>query len=262
MESTIDRTFDLQSAADELGVHYQTAYRWVRTGVLPAQLVGAGYVVDGADIAALAEARRAPRQPPRPTPLRRDRAAARVYDWLVVGDELAVVRLVRKLVGEGASITDVVQDVLAPPLRRIGQAWHDGEIPIWAEHRASSIVERLLGELAPNPRGRRRGAAVVFAIAGERHSLPTTMAAIALRDDNWHVHHLGADTPSATLRDFCRRHDVSLAVISVANSELTVDAEATADELREAGVPTIVGGPGRSLTDLVEAARAIGSGST
>ena len=29
----------------------------------------------------------------------------------------------------------------------------------------------------------------------DRHSLPTTMAAVALRADHWHVHHLGADLP-------------------------------------------------------------------
>jgi excisionase family DNA binding protein len=31
---------DLESAAAVLGVHYQTAYRWVRTGVLPVAKVG------------------------------------------------------------------------------------------------------------------------------------------------------------------------------------------------------------------------------
>jgi hypothetical protein len=31
----------------------------------------------------------------------------------------------------------------------------------------------------------------VSAVSGDRHSLPTTMAAVALRVANWQVHHLG-----------------------------------------------------------------------
>ena len=33
-------TFTLQEAADELGVHYMTAYRYVRLGLLDAAKVG------------------------------------------------------------------------------------------------------------------------------------------------------------------------------------------------------------------------------
>ena len=52
---------DLQQAAAELGVHYQTAYRWVRTGKLPADLVGGRYLVDRSDIAAVSADELAPR---------------------------------------------------------------------------------------------------------------------------------------------------------------------------------------------------------
>jgi excisionase family DNA binding protein len=34
---------DLQTAAARLGVHYQTAYRWVRDGSLPAMKRGTTY---------------------------------------------------------------------------------------------------------------------------------------------------------------------------------------------------------------------------
>jgi excisionase family DNA binding protein len=49
---------NLKTAAHRLGVHYQTAYRWVRTGQLVAVKVGAGYEVSEAAIARL-EAQRA-----------------------------------------------------------------------------------------------------------------------------------------------------------------------------------------------------------
>ena len=39
---------NLKTAARRLGVHYQTAYRWVRTGQLVAVKVGAGYEISDA----------------------------------------------------------------------------------------------------------------------------------------------------------------------------------------------------------------------
>jgi excisionase family DNA binding protein len=44
---------NLKTAAQRLGVHYQTAYRWVRSGQLVAVKVGAGYEVSDAAIARL-----------------------------------------------------------------------------------------------------------------------------------------------------------------------------------------------------------------
>ncbi len=250
-----DDDVDLQGAADELGVHYQTAYKWVRTGKLPARLVGGRYLVGRDDIAAMAERRAAPRSPTPPTAKRMARAADRAHDALVIGDEPEVRQLARGLVDEGASIVDVIQEVLVPPLVRIGAEWHAGRLTIWVEHRASAIVERLLGELSPNPRGRRRGTAMVAAVSGDHHSLPTSMAAVALRDDNWTVEHLGADMPPDELVRFCTEHDIDVAVLSSTNPDTAALAAETAQRLRDAGTPVVLGGPGRTLDDLVDSVR-------
>jgi excisionase family DNA binding protein len=50
---------NLKTAAQRLGVHYQTAYRWVRSGQLVAVKVGAGYEVSEAAIARLRAQREA-----------------------------------------------------------------------------------------------------------------------------------------------------------------------------------------------------------
>lgn len=252
---------DLQSAADVLGVHYQTAYRWVRSGRLASERVDGKYVVDRSDLAELDRTRKAPDRPPPPGSRRLDRAADRLAELLVEGDEPAARRLVRRLVDEGTTMPDLIQQVLVPPLRNIGERWHRGDLSIWVEHRASAIVERILGDVVPNPRGRRRGTAVVGAISGDLHSLPTTMAAVALRADQWHVHHLGADVPPDQLLDCCVENDVDVAVISVTNPALAAGAERAADALLAAGVPTLIGGPGRSLDDLVGDAREAARGS-
>jgi methylmalonyl-CoA mutase cobalamin-binding subunit len=81
------------------------------------------------------------------------------------------------------------------------------------------------------------------------------MATVALRDSNWQVHHLGADTPPAELVRFCTEQPVDLAVLTVTNPETMTAAEHAAVDLRAAGIRTIIGGPGRTLDDLLDQAR-------
>lgn len=248
-------SLDLQAAADALGVHYQTAYRWVRSGRLPAVRVAGRYVVDSADVGALLASRTAPSDLPVPSVDRLERSADRVADALIRGDEAAVRQLARRLVDEGAPLIDLVESVFVPPLRAIGDAWARGELSIWVEHRASAIVERVLGDVVPNPRGRRRGTVVVAAVSGDLHVLPTTMAAVVLRADQWNVHHLGADVPAAELIECCRDSDADLAVITLTNPEVAPAASRVAALVESAGIQVLLGGPDRSLDELVSAAR-------
>ena len=253
---TATSSVDLQAAADELGVHYQTAYRWVRSGRLPARRFRGKYVVERSDLAHLDRDRSTPQPVPVPGSARLDRSAVRLQRLLIDGDEVMVRMLIRRLHDDGTPVLDLVQQVLVPPLREIGEAWHRGELSIWVEHRSSAIVERALGDIVPNPRGRRRGTAVVGALAGDQHALPTTMAASALRADQWHVHHLGADVPVAELVAACTENGADLAVLTVTNPDIGRAAERAAAMLEDVGVDTVVGAPGRRLDELIGMARA------
>lgn len=256
MTTTATNRVDLQTAADELGVHYQTAYRWVRSGRLPSHLVNGRYVVERADLVEVDRSRSVPRPPTPPSATRLDRAARRLTSALVEGDEPTARKLVSGLADDGTPMVDLLEQVLVPPLRTIGERWHDGELSIWVEHRSSAIVERILGDIAPNPRGRRRGTAVVAAVSGDHHSLPTTMAAVALRADQWHVHHLGADVPADQIAECCADNRADLVVITVTRPEVADEAHALADVLRRDGTTALIGAPGRRLDDLLSAARA------
>lgn len=256
MPATPSDSLDLQQVADELEVHYQTVYRWVRSGRLPAALVDGKYTVERQ---ALDQVQRERSVAVRPTPPSADRLRRQVepmHNALVGGDEAGARRIARTLVDQGTPVVDLIQEVIAPPLRRIGQAWHDGQLSIWVEHRASAMVERILGDIATVPRGRRRGTAMVAAVSGDHHSLPTAMAAVALRDANWNVHHLGADMPPDELVEFCAEHVVDVAVISSTNPDVADLSVETGERLEAAGVPTIVGGAGSTLDDLLARASA------
>jgi len=253
-----DQPLDLASAARALGVHYQTAYRWVRTGRLPAFMVDGRYAIAGSDIEALRRVRATPVLPTTPDRRRIASRSGPMHAALVQGDEQLVRRIARALVDEGALVCDLISQALAPALREIGQEWRAGQLTIATEHRASAIVERVLGELTPNPRGRRRGTALVAAVEGDHHTLPTTMAAVALREDNWTVHHLGSDMPVTELASFCRSEPIDLVVLTVTEPAVTQASEDAASSIRAFGTPVIVGGPGHTLDELLTEARSTG----
>ena len=138
----------LRDAAEVLGVHYQTAYGWVRQGVLPARKTGRGYDVSESDVTTLA-ARRAAGTAPQPHIRVRDWAAQadRLYAAIMAGDETVARHVVARL-ARGVPLTDLCQRIIAPALYRIGEDWAAGRVTIAAEHRASAICERLIAARA------------------------------------------------------------------------------------------------------------------
>ena len=248
----------LEDVANELVVHYQTVYRWVRSGKLRAAKVNGSYAVQRDDLDAFIEARSAPQVPPPPSMDRLERQREAMQRALLDGDETGARTIGRTLVSNGTSVTTLISEVLVPPLVDIGARWHAGNLAIFEEHRASAIVERMLGELSPNPRGRRRGRAMIAAVSGDHHSLPTAMATAALREDNWHVEHLGADMPVAELVHFAETHDIDLAVLSATTTGCRQLAEQARRSITDRlGIPTLVGHPGASLQDLQAHARSL-----
>jgi MerR family transcriptional regulator, light-induced transcriptional regulator len=248
----------LRDAAGILGVHYQTAYAWVRQGVLPARKTARGYDVSEGDVSALA-ARRGSGTEPRPHIQVRDWAvqADRLHAAITTGDETVARRVFARL-AHGVPLTDLCERVIAPALRRVGEEWAAGDVPIAAEHRASAICERLIAARAQQPQGRPRGIAVVTTPPGERHGLPALMATACLREDHWLVHHLAADLPTAEVTGLVAEAGASLVVLSSATTEAVQRAGEAARQMTRAapGVTMLIGHPGDTLTELRQLARA------
>ena len=247
----------LREAADALGVHYQTAYQWVRQGSLPACKQGRGYEVDEADVRVLAARRRAGRAPARAIEVRDWQAQAdQLYAAIVAGQETHARHWVARLTA-GVTLTDVCERVIAPALRRIGEGWATGRVSIAQEHRASAICERLIAVHAAQPPGRPRGCAVVATPPGERHGLPALMAAACLREDRWLVHHLAADLPVTEVTQCARDVNPGLVVFSAATQAGASAAVTAAAEVAAASPELLVlaGRPGDSVRELIRLAR-------
>jgi excisionase family DNA binding protein len=247
----------LREAADVLGVHYQTAYGWVRQGVLPAMKTARGYEVSDGDVSALAE-RRASGTAPRPQIRVRDWTAQadRLHAAIVSGDETGARQVFARL-ARGVPIADLCERVIAPALERIGTDWVAGAAKIAIEHRATAICERLIAARTRQPQGRPRGIAVTATPPGERHGLPTLMATAGLREDRWLVHHLAADLPVAEVTSVALDTGATLVVLSAATTEAAELARQAADEIALAapGLCVLAGRPGDTLAQLRQRAR-------
>jgi len=251
----------LQQAADRLGVHYMTAYRYVRLGRLPARKDGGTWKVAVADLDLLARADR--------TPVGRrgwgaapgggvgPHWAARLEARLVAGDGRGAVGVVEGALAAGAGLDDLYLGVVAPAMRHIGERWATGELDVADEHRATGVAHDVLGRVADRfaRPGRTRGNVVLGAAPGERHVLPVTMVAHLLRADGWEVDDLGADVPASSFgvaaRSVGRLVAVGISVTGVPNLD---GARAAVAAVREAvgPVPVLLGGA--AVVDAAHAA--------
>jgi excisionase family DNA binding protein len=197
----------LTEAAARLGVHYMTAYRYLRTGRLDGVRQGPEWRVRATEVERLgarpaARSATPPVTGPTPaTPRRRINWAHRVETRLLNGDEAGAWTVLEAAMTGGMSPETIYVSVLAPALRAIGDRWEAGEITVADEHQASAVALRLIGRLGPRfaRRGRKRGTIVVAAPAGDAHGLPVALFADLLRGRGFRVIDLGADVPSDAL---------------------------------------------------------------
>jgi methanogenic corrinoid protein MtbC1 len=267
----------LQDVADRLGVHYMTAYRYVRTGQLTAARRDGQWTVTTDDLAAFERSRS-------PVPVRGRRparaggtadvaglgsidgasgdGAGRYQDRLLVrllaGDEAGAWRVVESALVARMGADRAHLDLLAPCLRDVGDRWARGTLSVGREHVASAVAARLVARLAPlcARRGRSRGTVVLGGSPGELHGLPIALATNVLRSRGWEVVEMGPNTPPADLVRAAQDADRLRAVGVSVGSDATHDAAAgMLVEVRThvPGVALLVGGPG--IPDAVVARR-------
>jgi DNA-binding transcriptional MerR regulator len=145
------------------------------------------------------------------------------------------------------SLDAVLEGVVLPLLRELGEGWARGEVSVAQEHFASNLLRgRLLG-LA---RGWDRGAgprAVLACPPGERHDLGLLIFGLALREHGWRITFLGADTPADTLVDAIRRLAPAALVLALADRARLDAVTETVAAL--AGATTVwLGGAGAAET--------------
>ena len=238
---TSEPALTINEAAQRLGVHYMTVYRYIRLGMLPARKEGSEWRIDPADL------KRLDTSPSVPARKRSAPWHTRLQARMLAGDEAGSWGVTEAAIRSGMEPRDFYCDVLTPVLHTIGELWQNGEIGVEDEHLASNVASALIGRLGPRfaSRGRTKGTVVIAMPAGERHDLGLAMLGDILRSDGYRVLNLGADTPAsalvAALRDV---DDISAIALSVVNSERLDTAATSIVAVRESvgAVPVLAGG--------------------
>lgn len=232
----------LADVADRLGVHYMTAYRYVRLGLLEAHQEGRSWVVTEDALAAFTASAG------EPTTRGQADWDMRLVARLLAGDEAGAWSVVEAAQTAGADIPTVYMKVIVPALREVGERWHRGEIDVAAEHTASRVASRIVGRLGPKAtrRGVRRGTVVVGSTAAELHSLPLAIAADIVRHAQFNVLDLGINLPADQFAKAVERTDSVVAIaIGVTNPGQEDELRATISAVREVtDKPIMVGGSG------------------
>lgn len=246
----------LQQAAEHLGVHYMTMYRYVRLGLVPARKVSGSWRVSRDDLAEFV----APSQ----TPTARGQApwSSRLEARMVAGDLSGAWSVVEAALASGSTPREIYTEVLAPALASIGDRWANGDIGIDEEHLASAIAARVIGRMSSkfNRPGRTKGTVVVAMPPGERHGFGLAMLADVLRGAGYDVLDLGPDTPPKSLVAAMQRtSDVVAVCLSVVYDDAAPGVADMIEQVRSAfdpSVPVIVGG--RAI-ESIEQARTLGA---
>lgn len=244
MPST-DELITLNEAADRLGVHYMTAYRYVRTGRLHGVKDGTEWRVRASDVEALRNP--APDAAP-PRRRRRTDYASRLEERLLAGDESGAWAVIEGAMASGMEATTVYRELLAPAMVSVGDRWANDEIDVSQEHLASAVVLRLIGRLGPRfaRRGRKKGTVVLAGPAGEHHGIPLAMVGDLLRGRGYDVADLGPDVPPQSLAravgSMPRVVAIGLCATSPGLTPALKAAIAAAREVTDA--PILIGGGG------------------
>lgn len=241
---------NLKQVARELGVHYMTAYRYVRHGRLPAHRDGAVWLVAPRD---LERFRAGSAAGPAPVGERgavtraRVNWARRLHAPLLAGDETRAWALLNDALAWGHDLSSVHLDVLVPALAAVGDDRDAGRIGAAQERIAVATATRLvarLGGRAPRP-GRRKGTVLLALPPGEHHGLPLAVVANLVRHAGYRVVELGTDTPPDEVVDAL---DAAPDLVAVGLGATTVDRLDDARRVIEAvraarpGLPVLLGG--------------------
>lgn len=254
---------NLKQVAARLGVHYMTAYRYVRQGRLPASRHGTAWRVSVVDLQSFCHGGNADRSPgPGVDGDRPDVDwAARLVDPLAAGDEPTAWALVERFLAAGHEPADCYLDVIVGALARVDLRVADGTLDVARQPIATAVAGRLVARLGARFRrsGRSRGTVVFGAPVGERHGLPIAVVADLVRLAGFDVLELGPDVPAAA---FAAAAESAQRLVAVGLGITRVDnldaARATIEAVRavDGEVPMVVGGQAVLNPEVAEVLKA------
>jgi len=155
----------------------------------------------------------------------------------------------------------LLDDVVRPLMRAIGDRWEVGSIGIAHEHLATAVVRALLDSIREARGSALDGPEIVVATPpGQRHEIGALMVSAAAAAAGWRPTHLGADLPADEIAESAIRRNASAIAVSLVHPEADPSAEEELRRLRRRvgpSMPILVGG--RAAHSYREVLREIGA---
>lgn len=160
---------------------------------------------------------------------------------------------------EGMPLSLIIDRMIAPAMRAIGDRWRHGEDGILIEHRAADICTQILervrslGVIGPD-----RCTAVGGGPADDPYVLPSLMAASVLASEGWNETNLSANTPTAVLAQAAVESRANLVWVAFSTEDGAERARQVTSDLRNAlddsglDASIVIGGPALNAVTSID----------
>ncbi|HEX8174279.1 MAG TPA: B12-binding domain-containing protein [Pyrinomonadaceae bacterium] len=224
-----------KEAALLLGVSEASVKRWADGGLLPtARTVGGHRRFRHEDVALFKRTRlseervgsikreliaRAGEQLPgaeSDTGVSVEALAEETFEALLKGQAEEVSALLVNLYLRGRRVAFIADKILCPPMRRVGELWHKGELTIAQEHMATRTATAALRNLQSLMRAgvEDRVLAICCSVEDDFHEFPVQMAALTLEASGLEVLNIGMSTPFYALTEALERFQPRLVCVA------------------------------------------------
>jgi len=171
-------------------------------------------------------------QAPKPTPPRPARDYAEMLFGAMVAHNEERGNAIFEEVQKYFDLLTIFQEVIAPCMELLGEAWYRGEIRIATEHWASNYIKGKLLTIMQNLPAVKEGALILIGCGpDENHELAALMFAVLLRQEGYFVEYLGPDLPTEDLIDYASMVRPKLIVLAVNQEGTAYQMRGFADKL-------------------------------
>ena len=170
-------------------------------------------------------------------------------DSIIKGDNVKSKEIARKLVGEGVSAVEILNDGLMPGMDVVGKKFKANEfyipevlIAARAMHAAMEVIKPLLSESDTNTKGK----VIIGTVQGDLHDIGKNLVGMMLEGGGYTVIDLGVDIPPEKFVEEIKKNSVKLIGLSALLTTTMTGMKTVIDTLKAdketAGVKVMIGG--------------------
>lgn len=154
------------------------------------------------------------------------------------------------------SRVDLMESLIVPLMRRIGDLWREGTLRPVHEHMATAVVRTFLGKLPGRQASPAAPHLLVTTPSGQTHELGGLLVAELAAGEGWQVTYLGTELPAEEIAAGCHQknaHAVALSITYPPDDPLLGPEFQRLRRLLAPGIEILVGGRAApSYLDLFE----------